>query len=63
VIVCLIVGISNDLPASCGWFGVVSVLQAEAACNTDITPTQPATPELQHKSNQEQYDQCGNSTD
>ena len=24
----------------CGWFGVVSVLQAEA-CNTDITPTQP----------------------
>ena len=25
----------------CGWVGVVSVLQAEAACNTDITPTQP----------------------
>jgi len=26
----------------CGWFGVVSVLQAEAsACNTDTTPNQP----------------------
>jgi len=26
----------------CGWVGVVSVLQAEAAaCNTDTTPTQP----------------------
>jgi len=25
----------------CGWFGVVSVWQAEAACNTDTTPTQP----------------------
>jgi len=25
----------------CGWFGVVSVLQAETACNTDTTPTQP----------------------
>ena len=25
----------------CGWIGVVSVLQAEAACNTDTTPTQP----------------------
>ena len=24
-----------------GWVGVVSVLQAEAACNTDTTPTQP----------------------
>jgi len=25
----------------CGWVGVVSVLQAEAACNMDTTPTQP----------------------
>jgi len=25
----------------CGWVGVVSVLQAEACCNTDTTPTQP----------------------
>jgi hypothetical protein len=33
---------------------VVSVLQAEA-CNMDTTP------KLQHTSNQEQYDQCGNS--
>jgi len=41
-----------------GWVGVVSVLQAEA-CNTDTTPT----PKLQHTSNQEQYDQCGNSTE
>ena len=38
----------------------VSVLQAEA-CNTDTTPTQPHR-NLQHTSNQEQYDQCGNST-
>ena len=34
----------------CGWIGVVSVLQAEAQ-------------KLQHTSNQEQYDQCGNSTE
>jgi len=38
----------------CGWVGVISVLQA-SACNT--------TPKLQHTSNQEQYDQCGNSTE
>jgi len=25
----------------CGWFGVVSVLQAAPACNTDTTPNQP----------------------
>jgi len=25
----------------CGWVGVVSVLQAVSACNTDTTPTQP----------------------
>jgi len=25
----------------CGWVGLVSVLQAEAACNTDTNPTQP----------------------
>jgi len=25
----------------CGWVGVVSVLQAASACNTDTTPTQP----------------------
>jgi len=35
----------------CGWVGVVSVLQASA------------TPKLQHTSNQEHYDQCGNSTE
>ena len=29
------------LDLQCGWFGVVSVLQAEAACKTDTTPTQP----------------------
>ena len=38
----------------CGWVGVVSVLQAEA---------EASTPKLQHTSNQEQYDQCGNSTE
>ena len=37
-----------------GWVGVVSVLQ-EIHSN-------PTTPKLQHTSNQEQYDQCGNST-
>jgi len=38
-----------------GWVGVVSVLQAVL---------QPATRiPLQHTSNQEQYDQCGNSTE
>jgi len=40
----------------CGWVGVVSVLQA-SACNMDTTP------KLQHTLNQEQYDQCGNSTE
>jgi len=34
------------LEFQCGWFGVVSVLQAG-----------------QHTSNQEQHDQCGNSTE
>ena len=33
----------------CGWVGVVSVLQA--------------SPKLQHTSNEEQYDKCGNSTE
>jgi len=37
----------------CGWFGVVSVLQGEA----QVVPT---TPNLQHTSNQEEYDQCRN---
>jgi len=41
-------------------FVVMPALQAEA-CNTDTTPTQPQ--KLQHTSNQEQYDQCGNSTE
>jgi len=38
----------------CGWVGVAEA----SACNTDTTPTQ----QHQHTSNQEQYDQCGNST-
>ena len=38
----------------CGWFGVVSVLQAEA---------HRSTPNLQHTSNQKQYDQCGELTE
>jgi len=42
-----------------GWVGVVSVLQADAQL-----VLQPATRiQLQHTSNQEQYDQCGNSTE
>jgi len=32
--------VGRVLEFRCGWFGVVSVLQAEA-CNTDTTPTQP----------------------
>jgi len=41
----------------CGWVGVVSVLQ------TEKYHTKPTTPKLQNTSNQEQYDQCGNSTE
>ena len=40
----------------CGWVGVVSMMQA-SVCNMDTTP------KLQHTSNQEQYDQCGNSAE
>jgi len=41
----------------CGWFGVVSVLQAYAL------QSNPTTPKLQYTSNQEQNEQCGNSTE
>jgi len=33
----------------CGWFGVVSVLQAETVCNSDTTPTQPHRHSNTHK--------------
>ena len=47
----------------CGWVGVLSVLQAEASArNTDTTPTQPHR-NSNTTSIQEQYDQCGNSTE
>jgi len=42
------------------WLGWSSI--RSAACNTETTPTQPHRI-LQHKSNQKQYDQCGNSTE
>jgi len=42
----------------CGWVGVVSVLQAEHRYHSN-----PITPKLQHTSNQEKYDQHGNSTE
>jgi hypothetical protein len=40
----------------CGWVGVSFSLQHGYHSN-------PTTPNLQHTSNQEQYDQCGNSTE
>jgi len=33
-----------------------------SACNTDTTQTSPTAPNLQHTANQEQNDQCGNTT-
>jgi len=50
------------LEARCGWVGVVSVLQAEAQLCFSLQHgyhSNPATPKLQHTSNQEQYDECG----
>ena len=46
----------------CGWVGMVPVLQAEAQLQHGYN-SNPTTPKLQHTSNQEQYDQCGNSTE
>jgi len=46
----------------CGWVGVVSVLQAEAQLPHGYH-SNPITLKLQHTSNQEQYNQCGNSTE
>jgi len=46
--------------------GMVSVLQAEAQFCFSLQHgyhSNPTTPKLQHTSNQEQYDQCGNSTE
>jgi len=40
----------------CGWVGVGFNLQHGYHSN-------PTTPKLQHTTNQEQYDQCGNSTE
>jgi len=44
----------------CGWIGVVFVLQAEAQPQHGYH-SNPTTLKLQHTSNQEQYDECGNS--
>jgi len=44
------------------WVGVASVLQAASACNHGYH-SNPTTPKFQHTSNQEQYDQSGNSTE
>ena len=47
----------------CGWAWVVSVLQAEAWFSLQHGyHSNPAAPNLQHTANQEQNDQCGNST-
>ena len=43
----------------CGWFWVVPMLQAEA-CKTNTTKYQPQQ-KLQHTTNWEQDDRCGNS--
>jgi len=48
----------------CCWVWVVSVLQAEAELCFSLRPghhSNPAAPDFQHTSNQEQYDRCGNS--
>ena len=45
----------------CGWVGVVSVLQLCFSLQHGYH-SNPTTPKLQHTSNQEQYDQCGNSS-
>ena len=62
----------------CGWVGVVSVLQASACFFSKLLfrllsklcfslqhgyHSNPTTPKLQHTSNKEQYEQCGNSTE
>jgi len=49
------------LEIRCGWVGVVSVLQALSLQHG--YHSNPTTSNLQHTSNQEQYDQCGNSTE
>jgi len=46
----------------CGWVGVVSVLQLCFSLQHEYH-SNPTTPKLQHTSNQDQYDQCGNSTE
>ena len=46
----------------CGWVGVVSVLHLCFSLQHGYHSS-PTTPKLQHTSNQEQYDQCGNSTE
>jgi len=43
-----------------GWGGVVSVRRLRPAYGNHSNPT---IPKLQHTSNQEQYDQCGNLTE
>ena len=40
------------------WCGVEALLQPAYGYHSN-----PTTPKLQHTSNQEQYDQCGNSTE
>ena len=51
----------------CSWFGVVG-LEWYPCCRLKLCcslqhgyHSSPTTPKLQHTSNQEQYDQCGNS--
>ena len=47
----------------CGWFWVVFVLQAETRFSLQHGHySNPATPNLQHTTNWEQDDRCGNST-
>jgi len=55
--------LSCVLEIQCGWVAVVSVLQAEALCVFSLQHgyhSNPTVPNLQHTTNQEQYDQCGN---
>ena len=62
---------SVELPhwSYCSWFdvcwsfGVVGLEWYPYCRLKPATHSKPTTPKLQHTSNQEQYDQCGNSTE
>jgi len=59
---------SVELPhwSYCSWFDVfwsLDVVGLEWYPCRRLQPATPTTPKLQHTSNQEEYDQCGNTTE